>query len=117
MVNLVNLMSLNGAISAAECKADGGPISYFVKGNQTQDLDMMTERLCAINTLIATVVQSINRIDEMNWMPFHGWTIAAGDFSVFVASPIILIVETDKADFNEIYRVLNEEVRLTLKAA
>ena len=80
---------------------------------------MMTERLCAINTLIATVVQSINRIDEMNWMLYvlNGWTIAAGDFSVFVASPIILIVETDKADFNEIYRVLNEEVRLTLKAA
>jgi roadblock/LC7 domain-containing protein len=117
MINLANLMSLNGAISAAECKSDGGHISYFVKGNQTQDLDKMTKRLCAINTLMATIVESFNRSDEMNWMPFHGWTIAAGNFSVFVASPIILIVETDKADFNEIYRVINEEARLTLKAA
>jgi roadblock/LC7 domain-containing protein len=117
MVNLTNLMNLKGAVSAAECKPDGGQISYIVKGKQTQDLKKLTERLCAINSLMATVVQSIDHIDEMNWMPFRGWSITAGDFSVFVASPVILIVETDKADFNEIYRVLNEEVRITRKAA
>ena len=77
----------------------------------------MTERLCAINTLVATIVESFNRIGELNWTPFHGWSIAAGDYSVFVANHIVLIVETDKADLKEIYRVLHEEARLTLEAA
>jgi roadblock/LC7 domain-containing protein len=117
MVNLANLMSLNGAISAAECKPDGGHISYIIKGNQTQDLDKMTERLCAINSLMTTIVESFNRISEMNWTPFRGWTVAAGDYTVFVVSQIVVIVETDKADFNEIFKVLSEETHITLKAA
>ena len=117
MVDLANLMSPSGAISAAECASDGSQISYFVKGHQTQDLEKMTERLCAINKLVATTVASFSRFGEMHWTPFRGWAIAAGDYSVFVASHIVLIVETDKADLNEIYRVLSEEAQVTLKAA
>jgi roadblock/LC7 domain-containing protein len=117
MVNLANLMSLNGATAAAECKPDGRHVSYIINGNQTQDLDKMTERLCGINTLIATIVERFGRISEMNWGPFQGWAVAAGDYTVFVASGIVVIVETEKADFNEIFRVLSEEARITLKAA
>jgi roadblock/LC7 domain-containing protein len=117
MVNLTNLMSLNGAVSAAECKPDGGHISYIIKGNQTQESDKMTERLCAINSLMATIVESFTHISEMNWTPFRGWAVAAGDYTVFVVNHIVVIVETDKADFNEIFKVLSEEARITLKAA
>jgi roadblock/LC7 domain-containing protein len=117
MVNLVNLMSLNGAVSAAECKPDGDHISYIIKRNHTQDLDGMTDRLCEINALMATIVESFNRMSDMNWTPLRGWAVSAGDYSVFVVSHIVVIVETDKADFNEIYKVLSEEARLTLKAA
>jgi roadblock/LC7 domain-containing protein len=117
MVNLTNLMNLKGAISAAECKPDGGHISYIINGDQTHDLDKMTERLCAINTLMITTVESFDRVGEMTWRPFRGWATAAGDYTVFVASPIILIVETDKADFNEIFGILSEETRITPKAA
>ena len=117
MVNLANLMSLNGAVSVAECKPGGDRISYMIKGSQTQDLDKMTERLCAINTLMAPIVESFNRISEMNWTPFRGWAVTAGDYSVFVMSHIVVIVETDKADYNEIFKVLNEEAHITLKAA
>jgi roadblock/LC7 domain-containing protein len=117
MVDLASLMSLTGAVSAAECASDGSHISYFVKGHQTPDLEKMTERLCVINKLVAATVASFNRMGEMHWTPFRGWAITAGDYSVFVASHIVLIVETDKADLNEIYRVLSEEAQLTLKAA
>jgi roadblock/LC7 domain-containing protein len=117
MVNLTNLMSLNGAISAAECKPDGVHISYIVKGNQTQNQEKMTERFCAINTLMATVIEHIDHISEMNWAPFRGWVFFAGDYSVFVASHIVLIVETDKADFNNIYKILSEEANIALQAA
>jgi roadblock/LC7 domain-containing protein len=117
MVNLANLMSLNGAVSVAECKPGGDRISYMIKSSQAQDLDKMTERLCAINTQMAPIVESFNRVTEMNWTPFRGWVITAGDYSVFVVSNIIVIVETGKADFNEIIKVLNEEAHITLRAA
>ena len=117
MVNLVSLMNLKGAVLAAECKPGGDPISYIIMRNQTQDLDGMTDRLCGINALMATIVESFNRISDMNWRPLRGWTVTAGDYSVFVVSQIVVIVETDKADFNEIYNVLTEEARLALKAA
>jgi roadblock/LC7 domain-containing protein len=117
MVNLFNLMSLKGAVSAAECKPGGDHISYIIKGNQTQDLDKMTEKLCAVNTLMAMILENFSRISEMNWTPFRGWSVTSGDYSVFVVSPIVVIVETDKADFNEIFKALREEASITLKAA
>jgi roadblock/LC7 domain-containing protein len=117
MVNLANLMSLKGAVSAAECKADGDHISYIMNGSQIQDLDKMTEKLCVINTLMSTVLESFSHISDMNWTPFRGWAIAAGDYSVFVVRHIVVIVETDKADFNEIFKVLGEEAHITRMAA
>jgi roadblock/LC7 domain-containing protein len=117
MVNLANLMNLKGAISAAECKPDGVHISYILKGSQTQDHEKMTERFCAINALMATVVENINNISEMNWAPFRGWAFFAGDYSVFVASHIIFIAETEMADFNTIYKILSEEAGIVLQAA
>ena len=49
--------------------------------------------------------------------PFRGWAVTAGDYSFFVMSHIVVIVETDKAVYNEIFKVLNEEAHITLKAA
>jgi roadblock/LC7 domain-containing protein len=117
MVNLTNLIGLKGAISAAECKPDGVHISYMVKGNQTQDQEKMTERFCAINALMTTAFDNIDRISNLTLAPFRGWAFFAGDYSVFVASQIILIVETDKADFNNIYKVLSEETGIVLEVA
>jgi roadblock/LC7 domain-containing protein len=118
MVNLANVMNLKGAVSAAECKPDGDHISYITQGSQTHYLDKITEKsLCAINTLMTTTAESFHRTRDKNWAPLRGWAFAAGDYTVFVVSQIVVIVETDKADFNEIFRVLSEEVQITRKAA
>ena len=53
----------------------------------------------------------------MKWMPFHGWAVAAGDYSVCVMGHLAVFVETAKADFNTIFKILGEEAHITLKAA
>ena len=62
-------------------------------------------------------MESIDLINNMNWSPFHGWMVTAGDYSVFVVNPVILIAKTDKADFNEIFRALRNETSMVLRAA
>jgi roadblock/LC7 domain-containing protein len=74
--------------------------------------------MCAANSLMgASEADSFTRISGMKWMPFHGWAVAAGDYSVCVIGNIGVFVETAKADFNDILKVLSEEANVTLKAA
>ena len=43
--------------------------------------------------------------------------VAAGDYAVCVMGHIGVFVETAKADFNDIFKVLAEEAHITPKAA
>ena len=116
MANLDRLMGLNGAVSVGEFTPDGELVSY--KGDIPEDIARLTARLCAANSLMGTTqAESYTRISGMNWLPFHGWAVAAGDYSVCVMGTIGVFVETAKADFNDIFKVLSEEAHITLKAA
>ena len=53
----------------------------------------------------------------MAWTSFHGWAVAARDYSVCVMGHIGVIVDTAKADINEIFNVLHEKAHITPKAA
>jgi roadblock/LC7 domain-containing protein len=64
-----------------------------------------------------TQTEAVTRISGMNWRPFHGRAVAAGDCSVCVMGDIGVFVETSKADFNDIFKVLSEEAHIALKAA
>lgn len=116
MVNLVKLMNLGGVVSVAECKPDGEYICHITNDIKTVDRDKMSERFCKINSLMTESMESNDRVSNMNWSPLRGWTVTAGDYTVFVMNQIILIAETDKADFNEIFRTLKES-SIVLKAA
>ncbi|MGD2074111.1 MAG: DUF2173 family protein [Gammaproteobacteria bacterium] len=116
MANLERLMGLNGAVSAGEFTPDGELVSY--KGDIPEDIARLTARMCAANSLMGTSqAEGYTRISGMNWTPFHGWAVAAGDYSVCVIGHIGVFVETAKADFNDIFKVLSEEAHVTLKAA
>jgi roadblock/LC7 domain-containing protein len=116
MANLDRLMGLSGATAAGEFTAGGDLVTY--KGDLPEDIARLIAKMCAANSLMgATQADSFTRISGMKWMPFHGWAVAAGDYSVCVISNIGVFVETAKADFNDIYRVLSEEAHVTLKAA
>lgn len=116
MANLDKLMGLSGAVSAGEFTSGGELVSY--KGELTEENAKMIARLCAANTLMGTTqAESFTRISGMNWTPFHGWAVAAGDYSVCVMGHIGVFVETAKADFNDTFTVLSEEAHINLKAA
>ncbi len=116
MANLDRLMGLKGAVSAGEFAPGGELVSY--QGDLTEEIATMVAQLCAANTLMGTTqTEGFTRISGMNWTPFHGWAVAAGDYSVCVMGHIGVFVETAKADFNDIFKVLSEEAHITLKAA
>jgi roadblock/LC7 domain-containing protein len=116
MADLNRLMGLNGAVSAGEFSATGELVSY--QGKLSEEIARMTAKLCAANTLMGTTqAESFTRLSGMNCTPFHGWAVAAGDYSICVMGHIGVFVETAKADFNAIFKVLSEEARITLRAA
>jgi roadblock/LC7 domain-containing protein len=116
MANLNRLMSLGGAVAAGKFSADGGLISY--KGDFPRETARYIATLCAGKALIgATEVAALSRMTGMDWLPFQGWAVSGGDYSICVIGHLGVFVETAKADFNEIYRVLSEEAEVVLKAA
>jgi roadblock/LC7 domain-containing protein len=116
MANLDKLMGLGGATAAGEFTPAGDLVTY--KGEFPEDIARLIAKMCAANSLMgATEADSFTRISGMKWMPFHGWAVSAGDYSVCVMGNIGVFVETGKADFNDIYHVLSEEAHVTLRAA
>jgi roadblock/LC7 domain-containing protein len=116
MANLNRLMTLGGAVAAGEFSADGGLVSY--KGDFPRETARYIATLCAGKALTGAIeVAGLSRITGMDWLPFHGWALSAGDYSICVLGYIGVFVETAKADFNEIYRVLSQEAEVVLKAA
>jgi roadblock/LC7 domain-containing protein len=118
MANLDRLMGLSGATAAGEFTTGGDLVTY--KGDLPEDIARVIAKMCAANSLMGeTQADSFTRISGMKRtpLPFHGWAVAAGDHSVCVIGNIGVFVETAKADFNDIYRVLSEEAHVTLNAA
>lgn len=116
MANLKRLLKLKGAVSAGEFAPDGELLSY--EGDLPEDTAHLIARMCAANTLMGiSQAESFTRISGMKWSPFHGWAVAAGDYSVCVIGHLGVFVETAKADFNDIFKTLSEEAHVELKAA
>ena len=116
MVNLKRLMGLSGAVAAYELTPGGELVSY--KGDLSEDIAELVARMCAANSLMGTTqAETFTRISGMKWTPFQGWAVAAGDYSVCVRGEIAVFVETAKADFNNIFKILGEEAHITVKAA
>ena len=116
MADLKRLMDLGGAVAAGEFGPSGELISY--QGELPKDVALLVAKMCAANTLMGTTqAESFTRISDMKWTPFHGWAVSAGDFSICVLGHVGIFVETAKADFNDIYKVLGEVAHVTLRAA
>ncbi|MGD1983852.1 MAG: DUF2173 family protein [Chromatiaceae bacterium] len=116
MANVKRLLGLTGAVSAGEFSSTGELVSY--EGDLPEDVAHLIARMCAANTLMGiSQAESFTRLSGMKWSPFHGWAVAAGDYSVCVIGNLGVFVETSKADYNDIFRTLSEEAHVTLRAA
>ncbi len=116
MTNLDRLMGLGGAVAAGEFTSSGELAAY--KGDIPEDIAKVIAKMCAANTLMgSSQAENFTHISGLKWTPFHGWAVAAGDFSVCVMGHNGVFVETSKADFNDIFKTLGEEAHVTPKAA
>jgi roadblock/LC7 domain-containing protein len=106
--NLDKLMNLGGAVAAGQFSVGGDLVDY--KGDLSREHAEMVAMMCAANSLMGRMqAESFTKHTGMNWSPFKGWAVAAGDYSVCVMGSLGVFVETDKADFNEIFQVLGGE--------
>ena len=116
MANLDRLMGLKGAVAAGEF-SPGGELGRY-KGELKEDIAELVAKMCAANTLMGTTqAESFTRISGMKWTPFHGWAVAAGDYSICVMGHIGVFVKLAEADYNDIFKVLAEEAHMSPKAA
>jgi roadblock/LC7 domain-containing protein len=116
MANLDRLMKIGGAVAAGEFAPNGELVSY--KGGFPEETAALIAKLCAANSLMGeTETESLTRVTGMNWRPCYGWTLWAGDYSLCVIGHIGVCVETAKANFNDIYKILSDEAHVPLRTA
>lgn len=107
-INLDKLMELSGAVDAGEFTPTGELVAY--KGDLSQEHAEMVAMMCAGNSLMCKMqAESFTKHTGMNWSPFKGWAVSASDYSVCVMGNAGVFVETDKADFNVIFKTLGEQ--------
>jgi len=107
-IDLDKLMELNGAAAAGEFTPSGELVAH--KGALSDEHAEMVAMMCAANSLMGKMQsESFTKQTGMNWSPFKGWAVSAGDFSVCVMGNAGVFVESEKADFNEIFKTLGEQ--------
>lgn len=111
MVDLERLMTIEGVLAAGEFGVGGSLIAY--RGDLPEDRARDIAMICAANNLMGKMqVECFSRRSGMRWTPFRGWAASGGDYTVCIVGEIGVLVRTAFADFNEIYRILNEEATI-----
>lgn len=107
MATLEELLKLDGAVAAGEFAPDGKLIDYKAAMEMSLELAAMSAQLCAtVSMLFGTMSGAFTQMSGMSWSPPHGWMFAGGDWTVCVGRNRGVFIETSKADFNKVYRVL-----------
>lgn len=110
-VNLDKLMALPGVIAAGEFGPQGELIAY--KGALKPEHAQMTALMCAANNLMLKMqAEGFSAYTGMQWTPFKGWAVAAGNYAVCVMGNAGVFVDTAQADFNQIFQTLGQEAGL-----
>ena len=107
MTSLDDLLKIDGVAAVGEFAADGKLVDYRANMDMSQEMAAMSAQFCAtVTMLFNTLAGSFAESGQMNWVPQQGWMYAGGDWTVAVGGNRSVFVETSKADFNELFRVL-----------
>ena len=101
------LLELDGVVAAGEFGSDGSVVEYTANMEMSEELAGMTGQFCAtITMLFDTLAGAFTQLSGMDWTPQHGWMYAGGDYTVAVGGNTGVFVETEHADFNQLYEAL-----------
>ena len=107
MPTLDELINIDGVVVASEFTLDGKLVDYKVNMDIEQHLIEKKTQLCVVVTMLFNALaDSFSQLSKMKWMPQDGWMYAGGDWVVFIGGNLAVIVEKEKADFNNLFCVL-----------
>jgi roadblock/LC7 domain-containing protein len=106
-LSIDELMQIEGVVAAGEFTPDGKLLNYRSKLPMSAEVAGMCAELCApVNVMFETLSEQFMRFSEMNWSPQKGWAYSGGAWTIAVGGTRGVFVETSKADFNLLFRVL-----------
>ena len=107
MATIDELMKINGVVAAGEFSVDGKMVSYKSKMEMSPEMAAMTAQFCATVTMMFnTLAGSFAQLSQMKWVPQQGWMYAGGEWTVAIGGNKGVFMETAKADFNQLFKVL-----------
>lgn len=107
MASIDNLLEIEGVVAAGEFTRGGELVDYGANMEMSEELAATAAQFCASVTLLFdTLGGAFSEMSGMNWTPQDGWMYAGGDFTVAIGDNTGVFVETEKADFNQLYEEL-----------
>lgn len=107
MTSITELLELDGVVAAGEFTAEGDVVDYEATMDMPEELAATTAQFCAtVTMLFDTLGGAFSELSGMDWTPQEGWMYAGGDYTVAIGGNTGVFVETDEADFNQLYGAL-----------
>jgi roadblock/LC7 domain-containing protein len=107
MAALDELLDIEGVVAAGEFNVDGSLVDYKATMDMSQEMAEMTAQFTATVTMMFnTLASSYTQVSGMQWVPQQGWAYSGGDWTVAVGGNRGIFIETEKADFNQLFEVL-----------
>ena len=107
MATLDELLNIEGVVAAGEFNPDGSLVDYKAEMDMSQEMAEMTAQFTATVTMMFnTLASSYTQLSGMQWVPQQGWAYSGGDWTVGVGGNRGVFIETEKADFNQLFEVL-----------
>ena len=101
MIGLDRLMKEPGVVAVEQFSTDGKTIR--LAGEVPEDVMASISQLCADNdTRLRSVVATIAHQTGLQMTPLNGWMIWGGKYAVFVVNNTGVIIETRRANFNQL---------------
>ncbi len=107
MATLDELLEIDGVAAAGEFAADGKLVDYKANMDMSWDMAEMSAQFCATVTMMFnTLAGAFAQLSQMKWVPQQGWMYAGGDWTIAIGGNQGVFIETAKADFNQLFKVL-----------
>jgi len=101
MIGLDRLMKMPGVIAAGQFDSDGK--IKRSDGVVSEEMMRVASLIAAkINKTLSYESKNLEKVGGINWKGLNGWAFWTGKYSLCVMNNTGLIVETTKANFNEI---------------
>jgi roadblock/LC7 domain-containing protein len=109
MTTTDELLEIEGVVAAGEFSPDGELVEYAASMDMSEEMAATAAQFCAtVTMLFDTPAGGFTELSGMDWTPQHGWMYAGGTYTVAIGGNTGVFVETEKADFNQLYETLAE---------